>query len=68
MRSQRLVASSSFQLRNSDAQINVDRFGHVQIMQSRFGRDWNDRDRDGYGQQGGRGYDQHVGRDQNRRS
>jgi hypothetical protein len=52
MRSQRLVASSSFQLRNSDAQINVDRFGHVQIMQSRFGRDWNDRDRDGYGQQG----------------
>jgi len=75
MRSKRLVASSSFQLRNSDVQINVDRFGQLQIMQSRFGRDWNDRDRDGYGQQdgrgygqqNGRGYDQHDGRDHNRR-
>jgi len=69
MRSKRLVASSSFQLRNSDVQINVDRFGQLQITQSRFGRGWNDQDRDGYGygQQGGRGYDQHDGRDHDRR-
>ena len=69
MRTKRLVASSSFQLRNSDVQINVDRFGQLQIIQSRFGRDWNDRDRDGYGygQQGGRGYNQHDGRDHDRR-
>jgi hypothetical protein len=64
MRSKKLIASSSFQLRNNDVQINVDRFGQLQIMQSGFGRDWNDRGRDnhGYGQQNGRGYDQHDGR------
>jgi hypothetical protein len=65
MRSKRLVATSSFQLRNNDVLINVDRFGQLQIIQSRFGRDWNDRDRDGdaYGhrdehdQRGGHNYD-----------
>jgi len=69
MRTKRLVASSSFQLRNSDVQINVDRFGQLQIIQSRFGRDWNDRDNHGrgYGQQDGRGYDQHGGHDNDRR-
>lgn len=51
----RLVASSSFQLRNNDVQINVDRFGQLQIIQSGFGRDWSDRDRD-------RGYESHDGR------
>lgn len=58
MRGKTLVASSSFQLRNNDVQIKVDRFGQLQIMQSRFGRDWDDRDRDhdGYGQR-----DQHDG-------
>jgi hypothetical protein len=44
MRSKRLVAASGFQLRNRDLQINVDRLGHLQISESRFGRDWNDRD------------------------
>jgi len=44
MRSKRLVASSAFQLKNSDVQINIDRFGQLQISESRFGRDWNDRD------------------------
>jgi hypothetical protein len=47
MRSKKLVASSSFQLRNKDVQIDVDRFGQMDISESRFGRDWgwNDRDR-----------------------
>ena len=62
MRSKRMIASSSFQLRNNDVQINVDRFGQLQIIQSRAGQDWNDHNRDGYGQQNGRGYDQHDGR------
>jgi len=42
MRSKRLVASSAFQLRNSDVQINIDRFGQLQIVDSKFGHDWND--------------------------
>ena len=42
--STRLVANSSFELRNSDVQINIDRFGQLQISESRFGRDWNDHD------------------------
>ncbi|HET9826224.1 MAG TPA: hypothetical protein VFP87_12880 [Chitinophagaceae bacterium] len=65
----RLVASSSFQLRNSDVQINVDRFGQLQIVQSRFGHDCHDRDgdRNGYDQRDGHsdngyGHDQHDGR------
>ena len=41
-RSKRLVASSIFQLRNSDVNINVDRFGQLQITESRFGRGWDD--------------------------
>ena len=44
MGSTRLVANSSFQLRNSDVQISIDRFGQLQISESRFGRDWNDGD------------------------
>jgi hypothetical protein len=63
MKGKRLVASSSFQLRNNDVQITVDRFGQLQITQSGFGRDWNDRDNGhNYGQQDGYGYDQHDGR------
>ena len=50
MRSKKLVASSSFQLRNGDVQITIDRFGQPQITESRFGRGgWNDRDNDRYG-------------------
>ena len=51
-----LVASKSFQLRNNDVKITIDRFGHLTIREDRFGRDdkygkdqrdWdNDRDRD----------------------
>jgi hypothetical protein len=44
MKSKKLVASSGFQLRNSDIQINVNGFGQLQITESRFGRDWNDHD------------------------
>jgi hypothetical protein len=42
MKRKMLVASSTFQLRSSDININVDRFGHLQITESRFGRDWDD--------------------------
>jgi hypothetical protein len=52
----RLVTSKSFQLRNNDVKITIDRFGHLTITEERFGRDdrfgkddkdWNDRnDRD----------------------
>ncbi|HEX6169302.1 MAG TPA: hypothetical protein VFZ33_06385 [Chitinophagaceae bacterium] len=47
-----LVASKSFQLRNNDVRITIDRFGHLTIAEDRFGRDdkfgkdrrdWNDR-------------------------
>ena len=44
MNTKRLVASSSFQLRNSDVKIDIDSFGQLQISESRFGRDWNDHD------------------------
>ena len=50
-----MVASKSFQLRNNDVKITIDRFGHLTITENRFGRDdkygkdqrdWdNDRDR-----------------------
>jgi len=43
-RSKKLVAASAFQLRGRDLQIDVDRFGHLQVNESRSGRDWNDRD------------------------
>ncbi|HMG66573.1 MAG TPA: hypothetical protein VK588_02770 [Chitinophagaceae bacterium] len=46
MKSKKLVASSSFQLRNSNVQINIDRFGQIQITESRPSHDWNDK---GYG-------------------
>jgi hypothetical protein len=54
MNTRRLVASSSFQLRNSDVKINIDRFGQLQISESRFGRDWNDHD---YGKGSDRDHD-----------
>ena len=38
MKSKKLVASSAFKLKNSDVKINVDRFGQLQIIESRFGR------------------------------
>jgi len=44
MNTRKLVASSSFQLRNSDVKIDIDRFGQMQISESRFGRDWSDHD------------------------
>ncbi len=34
-----LVASKSFQLRNNDVKITIDRFGHLTIKEERFGRD-----------------------------
>ena len=56
-RRKQLVASSSFQLRNQDVRIMLDRFGNISISQDRFDRydrrrdqrDWNDHDRDGHG-------------------
>ena len=61
----KLVASSNFQLRNSDVKINIDRFGQLQISESRFGRDWNDHDYGkGNDRDHGHGYDRgnHDGR------
>ena len=55
MRTKSLVAASTFQLRNNDVQINIDRSGQLQITQSRFGRDWNGSDRDDHGWDYGRG-------------
>jgi hypothetical protein len=49
-----LVASKIFQLKNDDVKITIDRFGHLTIMEEKFGRgkrygndqrDWDDRDR-----------------------
>ncbi len=54
MNTKRLVASSNFQLRDSDVKINIDRFGQLQISESRSGRDWNDHD---YGKSNGRNHD-----------
>ncbi len=53
MNTRRLVASSSFRLRNSDVKINIDRFGQLQISESRFGRGW---DHD-YGRRSDRDHD-----------
>jgi hypothetical protein len=54
MNAKKLVASSNFQLRNSDVKINIDRFGQLQISESRSGRDWNDHD---YGKGNDRDHD-----------
>ena len=59
MNMKRLVASSNFQLRNSDVKIDIDRFGQLQISESRFGRDWNDHD---YGKGNDRDHDHGYGR------
>ncbi len=59
MNRKRLVASSMFQLRNSDIQINVDRLGQLQITESRFGGGWNDHSY-------GRGNDRDHGNDRDR--
>lgn len=49
-----LVTSKSFQLRDRDVKITIDRFGHLTITEDRFGRDdkygrdqkgWDDHDR-----------------------
>lgn len=44
MGSKRLVASSNFALQNNNVQINIDRIGQIQIVESRFGHHWNDHD------------------------
>src|SRR4030095_7234958 len=67
MKSKTLVASSGFQLRNRDLQINVDRFGHLQISESRFGRDWNDRDYGRNDRDYGNDRDNRLGRDRDGR-
>jgi hypothetical protein len=53
MKSKKLVASSAFRLKNSDVRINIDRFGQLQIIESRSGRAWNDRE---YGRDNDYGY------------
>ena len=42
MNANKLVASSGFQIRNNDVQITIDRFGQIQISESRFSHDWSD--------------------------
>ena len=59
MNTKRLVASLSFQLRNSDMKINIDRFGQLHISESKFGRDWNDHD---YGKTHDRDHDHGYGK------
>jgi hypothetical protein len=59
MNTKRLIASSNFQLRNSDVKINIDRLGQLQISESRFGHDWNDHD---YGKGNDRDNDHGYGR------
>src|SRR5438045_6525853 len=54
MNTRKLVASSNFKLRNSDVNINIDRWGQLQISESRFGRGWNDHD---YGKGNDRDHD-----------
>ena len=54
MNTKTLVASSNFQLRNNDVKIDIDRYGQLQISESRFGRDWNDHD---YGKGNDRDHD-----------
>lgn len=54
-----LVASKSFQLRNNDVKITIDRLGNMNIMEDRFGRD----NRYGNDQ---RGWDDHNQNDRNR--
>ena len=53
-----LVASKIFQLRNDDVKITIDRFGHLTIMEEKFGRGnrydndqrgWDDRGRNDHG-------------------
>lgn len=53
-RKKQLVASKTFQLRNDDVKITIDRFGHLTIMEEKYGRGnrydndhkgWDDRDR-----------------------
>jgi len=48
-----LVTSKTFQLRNNDVKITIDRFGHLTITEEKYGRDdrfgkdnkgWDDRD------------------------
>jgi hypothetical protein len=56
MRSKKLVASSCFQVSNNDVQTNIDRFGQVQVSESRPSLDWNDHDR-------GKGNDHNHGHD-----
>ena len=68
MNTKRLVASSSFQLRNSDVKIDIDSFGQLQISESRFGRDWNDqefgkRNDDDYRRGNDRDHDHGYGRE-----
>jgi hypothetical protein len=46
MNAKKMVASSGFQIRNNDVQITIDRFGQIQISQSRFSHDWNGHDND----------------------
>jgi len=52
-----LVTSRTFQLRNNDVKITIDRFGRLMITEDRFGRD------DRYGKDD-RGWDDHNGQDQ----
>jgi hypothetical protein len=40
----KLMASSGFQMRNNDVRINIDRFGQIQISESRFSHDWSGHD------------------------
>lgn len=58
-----LVASKTFQLRNDDVKITIDRFGHLTIMEEKFGRN-NRYDKD---KKGWDGHDRNDRNDRDRR-
>jgi hypothetical protein len=64
-RNKKMVSTSSFQVRNQDVMIDVNRFGQLQITQSSFGRDydgngWNKKDDHRFGNR-----DDHQGQGKN---
>ena len=75
-RKKKLVASKVFQLRNDDVKITIDRFGHLTIMEERFGhgkrydddnRGWDDRDRNDRDRNDRDGRDRNDRNDRDRR-
>ena len=67
----RLVANKIFQLRNNDVKITIDRFGHLTIVEEKYGRDnkfgKDDRNRDDHDRDGRDDRDRNERNDRDRR-